>query len=261
MGDTKSEEVTKLRGYLVETYRLLSQAEKTLPFTADLEERAALRSKINEYESYLSKWQRELEELQGADKVVALNTEGGETDGNEDFISEKEYGPAYFFGLARKAFAQGLFAESLALAEIVREQDPLYPGLDSFEQHLRETTGENIPLNPEPPVETPKPLFDKPRFWLLACAAIVLVVVVAIVTIILTTPPPKNSPVTRTLPIVTEAVQTLPIVFPRATEAPLLIATPTVPVQPSVPPDFEVITARPGATLTITPPPTPTKKP
>lgn len=260
-GDTKAEEITRLRGYLVETYRLLSQAEKALPFTADLEERAALRSKISEYESYLAKWQRELEELQGEDKVLALNTEAGEADETEDFISEKEYGPAYFFGLARKAYAQGLFAESLALAQIVREQDPFYPGLDSFEQHLRESAGENILLTPDPQPLTHRPVFDQPRFWLLASAAILLVAIVAIFTIILTTPPAKNGSVTRTLPIVTESVQTLPIVFPRPTEAPLLVATPTVPVQPSVPPNFEVITARPTVTITTITPPATTKKP
>jgi hypothetical protein len=252
--ESQTEQITRLQGYLTETYRLLYEAEKTLPLLADPTERSELRQKIGEYERFLTRWRHELEDVKGPEE------EG------ENTVPEIDFGPAYYMDLARRAFSRGLFLQARELSGIVRNHDPVYPGLEVFERRVEESIRANPvawvePEHTDKGGESSASLYTRPRFWVLVSGALVLVIAAAIITLLFTANrPPGNSPVSRPPAKSSPGVLTVDnVVRPPATDAPFLVATPTPPVQPTVPPElFSQTISRPAATSP--PAPTPTRR-
>ncbi|MEI7555193.1 hypothetical protein [Candidatus Chlorohelix sp.] len=243
-----------------ETYTLVSEAERKLVITSNTDERAILRQKISDYERFLSKWQQEL------DNLLRLKSEEQTGEEIQEDESDKNFGAAYFYELARKAFSQGFFPQAKALAQIVREQEPYYPGLEAFE-HALHNAFDSSELNwdeslPKEPSHQPTKIswVDRPRTWVLAVGAVILILIVATITILLTNPANQVGSGNKANVTTVSLFPTLNVIVqPPATEAPFLVPTPTVPIQPTVPPGLDD-NITPNIKPTSTPLPSPTKR-
>jgi hypothetical protein len=253
-------EIHKLQGFMEETYALMSEAERKLIITSNTEERTTIRQKISDYEHYLSKWRQELDDL------LRLKSEEQRGEESQEVEPDKNFGAAYFYELARKAFSQGFFPQAKALAQIVKEQEPYYPGLEAFEHAVHnafDSSGliwdESLPKESSRP-STKISWVDRPRTWVLAAGAVALILIVATITILLTNPANQASSGNKASTTSIRLYPTLNVVVqPPATEAPFLVPTPTVPIQPTVPPGLDdniATTSKP----TSLPSPTPTKR-